>query len=120
MLSLLLTTVVALSQPVAPAPDGLELLTACRKAVALADDVTLEAADLMRAAWCTGYLGGFLDGLKIMGWKGGATKVCLPSQGIVNEQLARIVVKHLEANPEKLHQSGRTLVVVAIARAFPC
>lgn len=104
----------------APVVDGSELLRNCTAAVRQADGATLNDEDLVRSVWCTGYVGGFLDGLAVMRWKGGATKVCLPEQGIENEQAARIVVKYLRAHPEVLHESGRISLLISIAEAFTC
>lgn len=106
--------------PVRAGPDGSELLRACNAAVRLSDGETLAPDDIARATWCTGYIGGFLDGLALMGWKGGTTKVCLPPKGIENDQAARILVKYLRAHPEILHESGRTSLIVAIGEAFAC
>jgi hypothetical protein len=85
-----------------------------------ADGATLNAEDIVRSVWCSGYVGGFLDGLAVMRWKGGEQKVCLPQNGIENEQAARIVVKYLRAHPEVLHESGRISLLVSITEAFKC
>ena len=101
-------------------PDGSELLRACTATVRQADGATLNAEDAARSVWCVGYVGGFLDGLAVMNWRGGASPVCLPQNGIENEQAVRIVVKYLRNHPEQLHESGRIAVVVAIGEAFKC
>jgi len=103
-----------------PGPDGNELLRNCSVAVRQSDGADLNPEEMVRSVWCSGYVGGFLDGLAVMSWKGGATKVCLPTDGITNGQAARIVVKYLRANPETLHQSGRISLLVSIAEAFKC
>ncbi len=101
-------------------PDGNELLRSCSATVRLSDGADLNPEETVRSMWCIGYVGGFLDGLSVMNWKGGATKVCLPTGGVTNDQAARIVVKYLRANPETLHQSGRISLLVATAEAFKC
>jgi hypothetical protein len=101
-------------------PDGSELLRSCNAAVRLSDGEQLTPDDITRAVWCTGYIGGFLDGLALMGWKGATTKVCLPKNGIENDQAARVLVKYLKAHPEFLHESGRASLIVALGEAFAC
>jgi hypothetical protein len=105
---------------VSPPPDGSELLRACTATVVQADGGQLTVEQSVQSIWCSGYVGGFLDGLAVMGWKGGSAKVCLPREGIENDQAIRIIVKYLRDNPAMLHQSGRVLIVVAIAEAFRC
>lgn len=101
-------------------PDGAELLRACTAAMQMADGVQLGADDSMRAVWCVGYVSGVLDGLAVLGWKGGSTRVCLPEKGITNDQAARLVVRYLRSHPDVLHESARASVVVAIAETFAC
>lgn len=44
---------------------------------------------------------------------------CRP-EGVDNRQLAQIVVKFLENNPQFLHLEQTTVAAVALNRAFPC
>lgn len=101
-------------------PDGSKLLRACSAAMRQADGAELSIEDSAQALWCIGYVGGFIDGLAVLGWRGGAVKVCLPPDGIELDQAIRIVVKYLRANPERLHESGRAALVVSIAQALAC
>jgi hypothetical protein len=87
---------------------------------------------------CIGYISGFADGVeigrvvaayKIYGEKAldwtvdeGARRLgsyCKPGPVTVGQAI-RIVVNYLEAHPEQLHESPRTLVNGALADAFPC
>jgi hypothetical protein len=45
--------------------------------------------------------------------------MCTPD-GLEGGQLARIVTKYLQQNPEELTNAAATLVLVATALAFPC
>jgi hypothetical protein len=101
-------------------PNGIDLLRSCQYAVGLAEDKELKTEEMVQATYCTGYVSGILDGLGLMGWKGGATRVCVPKDGISNEQAIRIIVKYLKDNPKSLSETGRMVVVISIAEAFPC
>jgi len=116
-LPMVITTALVFS---ASEPDGTELLRACTAAVNQADGVEVTTEQSIESVWCIGYVSGLLDGLAVMGWKGGSTRVCIPQSGIDNEQAIRIVVKYLREHPEGLHRSARSLAVAAIGGAFRC
>ena len=46
-------------------------------------------------------------------------QMCLP-QRISTRMLAAVIVKHLEAHPGQLHQSGQALAAQALVTAYPC
>ena len=46
-------------------------------------------------------------------------KTCIP-ESITNGQGMRIVLKYLQDNPDKLHESEAILVYLAYRKAFPC
>lgn len=119
IVGLLLGIVVSGSSSRVP-PDGVQLLRACGATVRQDDGATLSTEDTVLSLWCLGYVGGFLDGLAIMRWKGGATSVCLPEDGVNNGQAIRIIVKYLRAHPDQLHQTARSSILIAIADAFKC
>ena len=49
-----------------------------------------------------------------------AMHICFPEDGSVKlGQSARIVVKWLKENPDKLHWRGETVVLLALRQAFP-
>ena len=50
---------------------------------------------------------------------GVSIKMCPPST-MTNEQMARIVVKYLQQNPEVLHLDAATLTFSALRTAYPC
>jgi len=46
-------------------------------------------------------------------------EICVPPEA-VQSQVARVVAKWLDDNPEKLHFSASSLVRAALAQGFPC
>jgi hypothetical protein len=46
-------------------------------------------------------------------------KVCVP-EGVTNGQGARVVVKYLKDNPERLHEDATSLMLLAYHKAFSC
>lgn len=45
--------------------------------------------------------------------------ICSPA-GVTNNQLMLVVKKHLNDNPQKLHQTTAELIIEALSKAFPC
>ena len=45
---------------------------------------------------------------------------CTPEQGVTNGEAARIVLKYLKDNPQKLDQNEVELAIQAFREAFPC
>ena len=94
---------------------GDELLWACNAA----PDSSID--DRLAQIHCMGYVQGILDGVQlIFGLQPESKFFCPPESGISNDQGLRIVIKWLENNPEKLHESARMAVLIAYAQAFPC
>ena len=100
--------------------SGNDLLQNCGFAVRLADGEKISPEQEVQGVFCIGYLNGFTDSTAVSLPMGAKKNHCLPAQGIPNGQLVRIVTKHLRNSPEKLHESARSLVYVALAEAFPC
>ena len=75
----------------------------------------------MHKAKCFGYISGVLDGMQmVFSIKPESRFVCPPASGMSLDQQVRIVLKHLEDNPNELHESARSTVLVAFQRAFTC
>jgi hypothetical protein len=105
----------------ADGPEGARLLRACGAAVKQQDGLKISDEELADSLWCIGYVMGFLDALAVSNSTASARQlVCLPRQGITNDQAVRIVVKYLRENPGVLHESSRASVFIALAKAFPC
>ena len=102
--------------------DGNHFLKTCAAAIKQAsNDPSLTAEEAFVGISCISYVSGFVDGLALaVGSDKSKRLICLPEQNIPNEQKIRIFVKYLNANPEKLHESGRMSLLIALARAFPC
>ncbi|HET9942600.1 MAG TPA: Rap1a/Tai family immunity protein [Terriglobia bacterium] len=91
------------------------LLAACKAGVRAIDgDRTAKATD-----WniCVGYISGFLDGL--LSERVNAKVICVPEK-VTLGQLARVMVKHLEENPNTLHLHRVMGIEEALFRAYPC
>ncbi len=101
--------------------DGSFFLRACEAAEKQSDGAKLSQEESLLALYCASYVSGFLDAMSLTVTTTKGTKiVCTPERGITLDQAARILVKYLRENPETLHQSGRTSLYVALAKAFPC
>lgn len=91
------------------------LLKECRAAIQLAEGD--RRVDQFDVASCIGYVEGFRDGLfasKIAGHV-----ICLPDNASTG-QLTRVIVKHLENNPNQLHILKGAVAHFALQAAFPC
>jgi hypothetical protein len=100
---------------------GVQILQACGSAVKQQDGAQISMQESIESIWCIGYLGGLLDGFGMSPPKiNGRQVLCLPEQGITNDQLVRLVTKWLREHPENLHESGRMEALIALSKAFPC
>jgi hypothetical protein len=62
---------------------------------------------------CTGYTAAVTDSLVL------GKEICRPT-GVTGNQIIAIIRKHLEANPDRWHLHGYTLIREALKGAFPC
>lgn len=70
---------------------------------------------------CMGYVSGVLDGIQLNTKICPESKfICSPDEGLTVEQLTKIVIKYLEEHPEDLQEEAKVLVIIALAKAFPC
>jgi hypothetical protein len=60
-----------------------------------------------------GYCVGFLEGLAY------TTDFCQP-KGVTTNQAIAVVVKYIEARPERMHEDFRMLALEALITAWPC
>ncbi len=105
MRKLLLLAGLVLAAGQVQADSGSELLEYCS-----APETFLEGV-------CLGYVMGIEDAHDSL--VGTRPFYCL-SAGVSKGQLELIVKKFLQENPEKLHLSAGTLVILALMEAFPC
>ena len=101
--------------------DGNYLLRSCNYLVAATTDSRL--ADRHYVGFCDG----LTNGIVTMGYAqrpllppGSPLLICPPEYTPSPLQLARIVIKYVNDNPEKLHFESAVLTLLAIQKAFPC
>jgi len=106
---------------------GNDLLRACADTVHLLDrDSQLADTEMWSAFHCSGYVAGFVDGYVLAEdmeyHRVGSSHplFCVREGGLVASQEVRIFVKWLRDHPERLHESGRVLLTIALEQAFPC
>lgn len=114
--------------------SGNELLRYCKKAVNL-DPKKDNIADLVKAIKCHVFISGIIEGHnyssvisaakagKISGKEINYKNVmafCVDNKKIPIMQTTRVVLKHLENNPEFLHLNASLLIITALSKAFPC
>ncbi|MBN1577389.1 MAG: hypothetical protein JW913_12600 [Chitinispirillaceae bacterium] len=100
---------------------GNDLLRGCKYIVRSENGEELDGYEAVQVSFWLGYLSGHTDS-KVVQEKF-CSKIgpyCFPSKGVENQQIARIVIKYLEDNPEKLHYSARLLLGGALVKYFPC
>ena len=98
-----------------------ELLWACKADPSTASDMESMVKANLDKSHCFGYITGMLDGVQLVfGIKPESKFFCPPVGGMSTDQQVRIVIKHLEDNPQELHSSARMQALLALAKAFPC
>ena|SRR6266446_4482470 len=106
------------------AVDGTTFLANCKAYVNM-EETQLTAKEQLGAIHCGAYLTGFIEshmidtdkGIKV---KHGDPIYCLPQKGFTVAQLARMVIKYLEDNPDKLHADAKMAVLMTLIASFPC
>jgi hypothetical protein len=100
--------------------DGNELLKNCQATVRW-QDTRDESVDMFGPGYCLGVINGVssLTGIINAGLPK-RSQTCLPSTLPTTGQTARILVKYMTENPEKLHLDEGFIALLAIQRAFPC
>ena len=127
VLGLLVTTVPCHGDPyvVPGGNDGNALLKQCRAYLWLVEQIQAGRNDQAVASYFFDafYCHGLIMGILIMDT---AYRVesphtlllfCLPK---LPEQVARVIVRYLETDPDKLHHPGTFMAVHALREAFPC
>ncbi len=114
---------ICLSSPLMAATDGLlsgsKLLERCSDADVFSESEPSTLA-LMNATNCYSYLTGYVNATQVYeAINPDAGFICVPEE-VGTNQLSRVVVKYLEANPERLHEHMGVLVAEALRSGFPC
>jgi len=129
MRHLFLGVVLLASSVGAIADDGNKLLAGCTSVVRYMDGGSKDLpsdADSIDFSFCLGMMEGvthtILNAKLLSDRDGGKNylQTCLPENGISNGQAARIVVRYLRQNPEKLHLPRSMLALFAFKNAYPC
>ena len=104
---------------------GNDLLVDCANLIKTESIESVNKEKLLGIGYCIG----LIDGLVTFNYvyeavlerEGNSTMVqmCLP-QRISTRQSAEIIVKYLQDNPNRLHQSGQALAAQALVTAYPC
>ena len=69
---------------------------------------------------CLGYISGVVDAHDtFVSWNESVALWCLPGS-VQGGQLIRVVQNYLDANPDKTHLTGSSLIANAFQAAFPC
>jgi hypothetical protein len=109
----------------ARATTGTEFEDSCRLALAIPDNATPKESDFTQAAHCYGIVEGVLYTLEA--WEAADqvdgrkpnVEACIPEHVTVG-QATRVVLKYLDAHPERLQHEAVTLSIIALREGFPC
>jgi hypothetical protein len=104
--------------------DGNSLLHDCLLHIRSSDGAKLSARP--EALWgipaCQNYVMGLLD--MYLGscapQEMAIPLFCVSPEGVPPRQAIRVIVRYLQAHPERLHLARRELAVAALHEAFPC
>jgi len=98
-------------------PTGERLLTECLTAVKFIDGKphTVDTDSSYSIGWCVG----FLQGIESSNTGDNDCKYSIPSD-VTMYQKTLVVLKFLEANPNKLYLPAVSLVENAFSESFPC
>ena len=79
------------------------------------------AGNYFNRGYCGGYVTGIVDTIEALQARGvlPADALCVPEES-TKGQLADVVIKYLEQNPERRHLEAGSLVPAALNRAFQC
>ena len=114
-LILLLMLVFAFAIPAHAAMNtGSDLLRACEIAVDQSFDVNITQA--MEGGFCMGLAASFIDLDRVSGTD---VKWCVPERVTVGQGI-RVLLKYMNANPEKLHLNSIIVAALAFQSSFPC
>jgi hypothetical protein len=78
----------------------------------LLDDRTTSGVSVYQQGRCGGYVASLVDG-------GGEQDFCSPKGVSIGEAVA-VVIKYIEARPERMHEPFGNLALEALKEAWPC
>jgi len=106
--SLAVAILLALTIPASAQSSANEMLSGCK---GLAGDRTPPAREALRQGRCAGYVAGLVYARSVF--------LCVP-EGATPEQGVRVVIKYIEARPERMHEPFGKLALEALEEAWPC
>jgi len=68
---------------------------------------------------CFGYHRGVIEAHETWEMSIKVKTICLPD-GVTDDQMIRVTIKHLKENPAKLHMYAAVHIMAALQEAFPC
>lgn len=108
---LLIFVVLCATSMVGQNDTGNDLLPACQAAIdSSGRSYWTDVHEPFQAGFCLG----LIEGVSAV-----SHHVC-PPEGVTLQQEARIIVKFLKDNPDKLNRTESILTVMALSKAFPC
>jgi hypothetical protein len=98
----------ALTMPAGAQSSANEMLSGCK---GLIGDKTPPLREALRQGRCAGYVAGLVYARSVY--------LCVP-EGATPEQGVRVVIKYIEARPERMHEPFGKLALEALEQAWPC
>jgi len=102
---------IAVEQSTENIKDGNHLLRRCKEAAVAVERASWKDS---HEAFDAGFCHGIIEGVVYT-----SNASCVPDDGTA-DQMARVVIKFLQDNPEKLNLNDAVLVELALSKAFPC
>lgn len=106
--------------------SGNDILVDCTNLVKSESLEAVSKDKVLGMGYCIGLIDGFVtfnyiyeSVLRAGGQESDIVQMCLPDR-VSTRQLAGVIIKHLQSNPGKLHQSGQALAAQALVDAYPC
>jgi hypothetical protein len=93
-------------------------LAGCKTYLALIEGRPAEAKYAMQMGFCQGSIDA-IAWLNSVGLVLSGVWWCVP-QGVDNDQMLRVVIRYVDARPQRHHESFALLALEALAAAWPC
>jgi Rap1a immunity proteins len=106
--SLALAILLALTVPVSAQSSANDMLSGCK---GLIGDKTPPLREALRQGRCAGYVAGLVYARSVF--------LCVP-ESATPEQGVRVVIRYIEARPERMHEPFGKLALEALEEAWPC
>lgn len=112
-------TVLAVLSGAVDATNGTNLLLHCQEAEQFSESKPLGNAFAIGV--CAGMVEGVAGAMESLNLSlPPELRTCFPEERLSATQSSRIVLKYLRENPERLHEAGPFLTMLAFNKAYPC